>query len=96
MDFQHRLLETVQMSHFHMYLTRIVVSHRCRNSSCSGRGSPGSGAIVQHRSGNPQEESTLLQRGVGQTTVTHVPKIQKGASSNYNVLCILILQIMIG
>lgn len=81
MDFQPRVLEKSQMSHFfHMYPHRIVVSHRCRNSSCSGGGSPGSGAIVQHRSGNPQAESTLLQRGVGQTSVTHVPKIPKGAS----------------
>lgn len=81
-DFQHRrsglkiswLLEIFQMFHIHMYLNRFVVSHRCHNSSCSGCGSPGSGAVVQHRSSNPQEESTLLQGGVAQTTVTHVPK----------------------
>lgn len=68
------------MFHIRIYLKhRIVVSHRCHNSSCSGRGSPGSGAVVQHRSGDPQEESALLQGGVVQTTVTHVPKVQKGA-----------------
>lgn len=102
-DFQRRLsdlkistlLEIFQMFHIHMHLNRIVVSRRCCNSSCSGRGSPGSGAVVQRRSGNPQEESTLLQGGVMQTTITHVPKHRKVLlscenSSYNNVPCILI------
>lgn len=38
--------------------------HRCHYCSCTGRGCPGSGAIVQHRSGCLQGESPLLQSGL--------------------------------
>lgn len=41
--------QTYQTSHFHVYLFGIVASCRCRHSTCSGCGSPGSGAVVQHR-----------------------------------------------
>lgn len=86
------------MYYIQMYLNRFVVSHRCHNSSCSGCGSPCSGAIVQHSSGNPQEESALLQGGVVQTAVTHVPKYRKVPLScgNSHVPCILIFLIMCG
>lgn len=64
-----------------LYLLKwLVIPNRCHKSSCSGCWCPGCGAVVQHRSGNIQEEGTLLQGDVVQRTATHVPKIHRGAS----------------
>lgn len=44
----------------------ICVLHRSDYGSCSGSGTPGGGALVQHRGVNGQKEGTLLQGGVMQ------------------------------
>lgn len=102
MDLQRRLLETLQVSHFGICLSRIVLSHRCHNSSCSGRGSPGSGAIVQYRSDCVQKESALLQRGLGadgcRTGQEHVKRcfLAVKNSSDSNMQCLLMVLMMTG
>lgn len=59
-------------SHIRMFL--MFVPRRYGNSSCSGSGTPGGGAVVQYRGGRPQEESILFQGRVVQRINTAVLK----------------------